>query len=114
MSIVWSWVFETKPGLANHLLESAVACAIPRLENGNTALIADGRRCGRRLVGRCCSTSAHLTAFQSHLHEASLIDGCSSLTRFLAPRYRLSRQPHSSWWWSTLSRQCRRSISSRS
>ena len=84
VSIVWSWVFETKSGLANHLLESAGFSAIPWLENGNTALIAVIIVTVWQAIGwtMLFSISA-LNKIPESLYEASLIDGCSSLTRFL-------------------------------
>ena len=63
VSIVWSWVFETKSGLANHLLESA----------GFSAAI------GWTMLFYISA----LNKIPESLYEASLIDGCSSLTRFL-------------------------------
>ncbi|MEZ8542325.1 MULTISPECIES: carbohydrate ABC transporter permease [Vibrio] len=84
VSIVWSWVFETKSGLANHLLESVGFSAIPWLENGNTALIAVIIVTVWQAIGwTMLFYISALNKIPESLYEASLIDGCSSLTRFL-------------------------------
>ncbi|CDU03903.1 Sugar ABC transporter, permease protein [Vibrio coralliirubri] len=84
VSIVWYWVFETKSGLANHLLESAGFSAIPWLENGNTALIAVIIVTVWQAIGwTMLFYISALNKIPESLYEASLIDGCSSLTRFL-------------------------------
>ena len=84
VSIVWSWVFETKSGLANHLLESAGFSAIPWLENGDTALIAVIIVTVWQAIGwTMLFYISALNKIPESLYEASLIDGCSSLTRFL-------------------------------
>ena len=84
VSIVWSWVFETKSGLANHLLESAGFSALPWLENGNTALIAVIIVTVWQAIGwTMLFYISALNKIPESLYEASLIDGCSSLTRFL-------------------------------
>ena len=84
VSIVWSWVFETKSGLANHLLESAGFSAIPWLENGNTALVAVIIVTVWQAIGWTMLFYINaLNKIPESLYEASLIDGCSSLTRFL-------------------------------
>ncbi|TCN66887.1 carbohydrate ABC transporter membrane protein 1 (CUT1 family) [Vibrio crassostreae] len=84
VSIVWSWVFETKSGLANHLLESAGFSAIPWLENGNTALVAVITVTVWQAIGwTMLFYISALNKIPESLYEASLIDGCSSLTRFL-------------------------------
>ncbi|MEZ9317259.1 carbohydrate ABC transporter permease [Vibrio lentus] len=84
VSIVWSWVFETKSGLANHLLESAGFSAIPWLENGNTALISVIIVTVWQAIGwTMLFYISALNKIPESLYEASLIDGCSSLTRFL-------------------------------
>ncbi|CAH6841006.1 N-Acetyl-D-glucosamine ABC transport system, permease protein 1 [Vibrio chagasii] len=84
VSIVWSWVFETKSGLANHLLESAGFSAIPWLENGNTALVAVIIVTVWQAIGwTMLFYISALNKIPASLYEASLIDGCSSLTRFL-------------------------------
>lgn len=84
VSIVWSWVFETKSGLANHLLESAGFSAIPWLENGNTALVAVIIVTVWQAIGwTMLFYISALNKIPESLYEASLIDGCSSLTRFL-------------------------------
>ncbi|MGI9890133.1 carbohydrate ABC transporter permease [Vibrio chagasii] len=84
VSIVWSWVFETKSGLANHLLESVGFSAIPWLENGNTALVAVIIVTVWQAIGwTMLFYISALNKIPESLYEASLIDGCSSLTRFL-------------------------------
>ena len=84
VSIVWSWVFETKSGLANYLLESAGFSAIPWLENGNTALVAVIIVTVWQAIGwTMLFYISALNKIPESLYEASLIDGCSSLTRFL-------------------------------
>ena len=84
VSIVWSWVFETKSGLANHLLESAGFSAIPWLENGDTALVAVIIVTVWQAIGwTMLFYISALNKIPESLYEASLIDGCSSLTRFL-------------------------------
>ncbi|MFA0014047.1 carbohydrate ABC transporter permease [Vibrio lentus] len=84
VSIVWSWVFETKSGLVNHLLESAGFSAIPWLENGNTALVAVIIVTVWQAIGwTMLFYISALNKIPESLYEASLIDGCSSLTRFL-------------------------------
>ncbi|GAD89123.1 putative ABC transporter permease protein [Vibrio halioticoli NBRC 102217] len=84
VSIVWSWVFETKSGLANHLLESMGFSAIPWLENGNIALVAVIIVTVWQAIGwTMLFYISALNKIPHSLYEASLIDGCSSLTRFL-------------------------------
>lgn len=84
VSIVWSWVFETKSGLANHLLESAGFSAIPWLENGDTALVAVIIVTVWQAIGwTMLFYISALNKIPESLYEASLIDGCSNLTRFL-------------------------------
>ncbi|CAH6854317.1 N-Acetyl-D-glucosamine ABC transport system, permease protein 1 [Vibrio chagasii] len=84
VSIVWSWVFETKSGLANHLLESAGFSAIPWLENGNTALVAVIIVTVWQAIGwTMLFYISALNKIPESLYEASLIDSCSSLTCFL-------------------------------
>lgn len=84
VSIVWSWVFETKSGLANHLLQSMGFNAIPWLESGNTALAAVIIVTVWQAIGwTMLFYISALNKIPESLYEASLIDGCSSLTRFL-------------------------------
>ena len=84
VSIVWSWVFETKSGLANHLLQSMGFNAIPWLESGNTALVAVIIVTVWQAIGwTMLFYISALNKIPESLYEASLIDGCSSLTRFL-------------------------------
>mgnify|MGYP000100206945 FL=1 len=84
VSIVWSWVFETKSGLANHLLQSMGFNAIPWLESGNTALVAVIIVTVWQPIGwTMLFYISALNKIPESLYEASLIDGCSSLTRFL-------------------------------
>lgn len=84
VSIVWSWVFETKSGLANHLLQSMGFNAIPWLESGNTALVAVIIVTVWQAIGwTMLFYISALNKIPESLYEASLIDGCNSLTRFL-------------------------------
>jgi multiple sugar transport system permease protein len=84
VSIVWSWVFETKSGLANHLLQSMGFNALPWLESGNTALVAVIIVTVWQAIGwTMLFYISALNKIPESLYEASLIDGCSSLTRFL-------------------------------
>ena len=84
VSIVWSWVFETKSGLANHLLESMGFSSIAWLESGNTALVAVIIVTVWQAIGwTMLFYISALNKIPESLYEASLIDGCSSLTRFL-------------------------------
>jgi multiple sugar transport system permease protein len=84
VSIVWSWVFETKSGLANHLLQSMGFNAIPWLESENTALAAVIIVTVWQAIGwTMLFYISALNKIPESLYEASLIDGCSSLTRFL-------------------------------
>ncbi|UTT86652.1 sugar ABC transporter permease [Vibrio pelagius] len=84
VSIVWSWVFETKSGLANHLLQAMGFNAIPWLESGNTALVAVIIVTVWQAIGwTMLFYISALNKIPESLYEASLIDGCSSLTRFL-------------------------------
>ena len=84
VSIVWSWVFEIKSGLANHLLQSMGFNAIPWLESGNTALVAVIIVTVWQAIGwTMLFYISALNKIPESLYEASLIDGCSSLTRFL-------------------------------
>ncbi|WP_261883181.1 carbohydrate ABC transporter permease [Vibrio pelagius] len=84
VSIVWSWVFETKSGLANNLLQAMGFNAIPWLESGNTALVAVIIVTVWQAIGwTMLFYISALNKIPESLYEASLIDGCSSLTRFL-------------------------------
>jgi multiple sugar transport system permease protein len=84
VSIVWSWVFETKSGLANHLLESMGFSSIAWLESGNTALVAVIIVTVWQAIGwTMLFYISALNKIPESLYEASLIDSCSSLTRFL-------------------------------
>lgn len=84
VSIVWSWVFETKSGLANHLLQAMGFNAIAWLESGNTALVAVIIVTVWQAIGwTMLFYISALNKIPESLYEASLIDGCSSLTRFL-------------------------------
>lgn len=84
VSIVWSWVFESKAGLANQLLMSLGFDKIPWLEQGDTAMVAVVIVTIWQAIGwTMLFYISALNKIPESLYEASLIDGCSSLTRFL-------------------------------
>ncbi|WP_257292166.1 carbohydrate ABC transporter permease [Endozoicomonas sp. ONNA1] len=84
VSIVWSWVFESKAGLANQLLMSLGFYKIPWLEQGDTAMLAVVIVTIWQAIGwTMLFYISALNKIPESLYEASLIDGCSSLTRFL-------------------------------
>lgn len=83
VSIVWSWVFESKSGLANQLLMSAGFDKIAWLEQGDTAMVAVIIVTIWQAIGwTMLFYISALNKIPESLYEASLIDGCSSLTRF--------------------------------
>lgn len=83
VSIVWSWVFETKSGLANTLLQSFGMTPIAWLENGTSALVAVIIVTVWQAVGwTMLFYISALNKIPLSLYEASQIDGCSPLTRF--------------------------------
>ncbi|WP_428775678.1 carbohydrate ABC transporter permease [Vibrio sp.] len=83
VSIVWSWVFESKTGLANQLLNSAGFDGIAWLEQGDTAMVAVIIVTIWQAIGwTMLFYISALNKIPTSLYEASLIDGCSSLTRF--------------------------------
>lgn len=84
VSIVWSWVFETKSGLANLLLAKIGFAPIPWLESGDTAMIVVMIVTVWQGVGwTMLFFISALNKIPASLYEASLIDGCSPLTRFI-------------------------------
>ncbi|MCG9596362.1 sugar ABC transporter permease [Vibrio sp. Isolate25] len=83
VSIVWSWVFESKSGLANQILMSIGFDKIAWLEQGDTAMVAVIIVTIWQAIGwTMLFYISALNKIPSSLYEASLIDGCSSLTRF--------------------------------
>ncbi|WP_315710254.1 carbohydrate ABC transporter permease [Brenneria uluponensis] len=83
VSIVWSWVFETKNGLANLLLTRMHITPIPWLENGNSAMVAVIIVTVWQAIGwTMLFYISALNKIPVSLYEASLIDGCSPMTRF--------------------------------
>ncbi|NRF63194.1 carbohydrate ABC transporter permease [Vibrio coralliilyticus] len=83
VSIVWSWVFESKSGLANQILMSMGFDKIAWLELGDTAMVAVIIVTIWQAIGwTMLFYISALNKIPSSLYEASLIDGCSSLTRF--------------------------------
>ncbi|AIW22139.1 ABC transporter [Vibrio coralliilyticus] len=83
VSIVWSWVFESKSGLANQILMSMGFDKIAWLEQGDTAMVAVIIVTIWQAIGwTMLFYISALNKIPSSLYEASLIDGCSSLTRF--------------------------------
>ena len=83
VSIVWSWVFESKSGLANQILMSMGFDKIAWLEQGDTAMVAVIIVTIWQAIGWTMLFYIRaLNKIPSSLYEASLIDGCSSLTRF--------------------------------
>lgn len=84
VSIVWSWVFETKSGLANLLLAKIGFAPIPWLESGDTAMIVVMIVTVWQGIGwTMLFFISALNKIPTSLYEASLIDGCSPLTRFI-------------------------------
>ncbi|MEA9392074.1 sugar ABC transporter permease [Acerihabitans sp. TG2] len=83
VSIVWSWVFETKGGLLNGLLTALHIAPVPWLENGNSAMVAVIIVTVWQAIGwTMLFYISALNKIPVSLFEASLIDGCSPLTRF--------------------------------
>ncbi|CAH0535492.1 Diacetylchitobiose uptake system permease protein NgcF [Vibrio stylophorae] len=84
VSIIWSWVFESKAGLANQLLMSAGFESIAWLEHGDTAMIAVIIVTIWQAIGwTMLFYISALNKIPSSLYEASLIDGCSPWTYFI-------------------------------
>lgn len=83
ISIVWSWVFETKAGLANLLLAKLGMAPITWLESGDSAMIAVIIVTVWQAIGwTMLFYISALNKIPVSLYEASLIDGCSPVTRF--------------------------------
>lgn len=84
VSIVWSWVFESKAGLANLLLNELGFASVPWLETGTGAMFAVMVVTVWQAVGwTMLFYISALNKIPTSLHEASLIDGCSPWTRFI-------------------------------
>jgi multiple sugar transport system permease protein len=84
VSIVWSWVFETKSGLVNLLLAKVGIAPITWLESGDTAMTVVIIVTVWQAVGwTMLFFISALNKIPTSLYEASLIDGCSPLTRFI-------------------------------
>ncbi|WP_409306596.1 carbohydrate ABC transporter permease [Pectobacterium sp. B1J-3] len=83
VSIVWSWVFDTKAGLINLLLEKFGIAPIPWLESGDSAMLAVAIVTIWQAVGwTMLFYISALNRIPHSLYEASLIDGCHPLARF--------------------------------
>lgn len=83
VSIVWSWVFSTKDGLINGLLQVVGIEPIAWLEHGSTALIAVIVVTVWQAIGwTMLFYISALNKIPHSLYEASLIDGCRPVTRF--------------------------------
>lgn len=83
VSIVWSWVFDTKAGLINLLLEKFGIAPIPWLESGDSAMLAVAIVTIWQAVGwTMLFYISALNRIPHSLYEASLIDGCHPLVRF--------------------------------
>lgn len=84
VSIVWSWVFESKAGLANLLLNELGFSSVPWLETGTGAMFAVMVVTVWQAVGwTMLFYISALNKIPTSLYEASLIDGCSPWTRFI-------------------------------
>ncbi|OAN11124.1 ABC transporter [Photobacterium jeanii] len=83
ISIVWSWVFESKAGLVNLLLDKVGIGPVAWLESGDTAMFAVIVVTVWQAVGwTMLFYISALNKIPTSLYEASLIDGCSPWTRF--------------------------------
>lgn len=83
VSIVWSWVFETKSGLVNQLLSTLGVAPVHWLENGDTAMFAVVVVTVWQAVGwTMLFYISALNKIPTSLYEASQIDGCSPATHF--------------------------------
>ncbi len=83
VSIVWSWVFDSKGGLANALLAKLSVAPVAWLENGNSAMVAVIIVTVWQAIGwTMLFYISALNKIPRSLFEASQIDGCSRLTRF--------------------------------
>ena len=84
VSIVWSWVFDSKHGLANELLGLIGVPSVSWFEHGNTAMFVVVLVTIWQAVGwTMLFFISALNKIPSSIYEASLIDGCSAWTRFL-------------------------------
>ena len=87
VSIVWSWVFDSRTGLINQLLMSWGIEPIRWLEHGNTAMVAVTIVTVWQAIGwTMLFYISALKKIPTSIYEASQIDGCSSLTRFIKIR----------------------------
>ncbi|MCT7655091.1 sugar ABC transporter permease [Oceanimonas sp. NS1] len=83
VSIVWTWVFESKAGLANLLLNELGFSSIPWFETGAGAMFAVMVVTVWQAVGwTMLFYISALNKIPASLYEASQIDGCSAWTRF--------------------------------
>ncbi|QTF08693.1 sugar ABC transporter permease [Brenneria izadpanahii] len=84
VSIVWSWVFDTKAGLANLLLGKMGFAPVPWLESGGSAMLAVTIVTVWQALGwTILFYISALNKIPRSLYEASLIDGCRPLVRFV-------------------------------
>ncbi|CCN85982.1 carbohydrate ABC transporter permease [Vibrio nigripulchritudo] len=84
VSIVWSWVFESKSGLVNQLLLSLGLERVAWFEQGDTALLVVVIVTVWQAIGwTMLFYISALNKIPSSLYEASLIDGFGPWTRFL-------------------------------
>lgn len=83
VSIVWSWVFDSRSGLANSVLNMLGVDSVQWLENGTTAMIAVALVTIWQAIGwTMLFYISALNKIPDSIYEASLIDGCSSIVRF--------------------------------
>lgn len=83
VSIVWTWVFESKAGLANLLLNELGFSSIPWFESGAGAMFAVMVVTVWQAIGwTMLFYISALNKIPASIYEASQIDGCSAWTRF--------------------------------
>lgn len=84
VSIVWAWVFQSKNGLANSLLMAIGIEPVAWLEQGNSAMFVVIVVTVWQSVGwTMLFYISALGKIPESLYEASMIDGCSKMTRLL-------------------------------
>ncbi|MFM2483971.1 carbohydrate ABC transporter permease [Celerinatantimonas yamalensis] len=84
VSIVWSWVFDSKHGLANQLLHLIGVAPISWFEHGSSAMFVVVLVTIWQAVGwTMLFFISALNKIPSSIFEASQIDGCSPWTRFI-------------------------------
>ncbi|WP_023492890.1 carbohydrate ABC transporter permease [Serratia sp. DD3] len=84
VSIVWTWVFSSKNGLVNSLLSLMGFSPIAWLEQGNSAMFVVIVVTVWQSVGWTMLFYINaLGKIPDSLYEASMIDGCSKMTRLL-------------------------------